>query len=121
MLDFHHRRALRLVRENQVIHVEDLHLAGMVRNRRLAQAISDAGWGHFRRLIAEKADRYGRTGRQVSRWLSSSQTCSACGHVLTELSLSVRVWTCPDCGARHDPDHKPHATSSPPGLAPGGG
>ena len=59
--DYHHKQALALVRENQVIHVEDLNIVGMVANRRLARAISDAGWGQFVRIIAEKADRYGRT------------------------------------------------------------
>ena len=59
--DYHHKQALALVRENQVIHVEDLNIVGMVKNRRLARAISDAGWGQFVRIIGEKADRYGRT------------------------------------------------------------
>ena len=60
--DYHHKQALALVRENQVIHVEDLNIAGMVCNRRLARSISDAGWGQLIRIISEKADRYGRTG-----------------------------------------------------------
>ena len=68
-----------------MIHVEDLNIAGMVPNRRLARAISDAGWGQFVRIIAEKADRYGRSVHQVSRWLASSKTCSACGRQLDEL------------------------------------
>ena len=103
--DYHHKQALALVRENQVIHVEDLNIVGMVKNRRLARAISDAGWGQFVRIIGEKADRYGRTLHQVSRWLASSKTCSACGHCLGELPLRVRQWTCPTCGAVHDRDH----------------
>jgi putative transposase len=103
--DYHHKQALALVRENQVIHVEDLNIVGMVANRRLARAISDAGWGQFVRLIAEKADRYGRTLNSVSRWLASSKTCSACGHRLDELPLQVRRWTCPACRAVHDRDH----------------
>jgi putative transposase len=57
------------------------------------------------RIIAEKADRYGRTVNAVSRWLASSKTCSTCRHHLEELSLSVREWTCPGCGALHDRDH----------------
>jgi len=90
-------QALALVRDNQVIHVEDLHIGGMIRNRRLARAISDAGWGQFLRIIAEKADRYGRTVHNVSRWLASSKTCSVCGHRLDELPLEIRGWTCPAC------------------------
>jgi putative transposase len=105
--DYHHKQAFALVRENQVIHVEDLNIAGMVRNRRLARAISDAGWGQFVRIIAEKADRYGRTVHSVSRWLASSKTCSTpgCGYILDELPLQVRSWTCPACCTIHDRDH----------------
>ena len=77
--DYHHKQALALVRENQVIHVEDLNIVGMVKNRRLARAISDAGWGQFVRIIGEKADRYGRTVHTVSRWLASSKTCLLTG------------------------------------------
>ena len=94
-----------MVRENQVIHVEDLNIVGMVRNRRLAQAISDAGWGQFVRIIIEKAGRYGRTVQTVSRWLASSKTCSTCGHQIDELPLQIRSWTCPACRAVHDRDH----------------
>ncbi|MFY9920068.1 MAG: transposase, partial [Mycobacterium sp.] len=68
--DYHHKQALALVRENQVIHVEDLNIAGMVRNRRLARVISDAAWGQFIQIITEKADQYGRTVHTVSRWLA---------------------------------------------------
>jgi putative transposase len=103
--DSHHKQALALIRDNQVIHVEDLNIVGMVRNRRLARAISDAGWAQFVRIIGEKAEKYGRTMHSVSRWLASSKTCSACGSVLDELSLQVRVWRCPACGAMHDRDH----------------
>jgi putative transposase len=103
--DYHHKQASALIRENQVIHVEDLNIAGMVTNRRLARAISDAAWGQFVRIIAEKADRYGRTVHTVSRWLASSKTCSACGHRLDNLPLQVRQWTCPACRAVHDRDH----------------
>jgi putative transposase len=102
--DYHHKQALALVRENQVIHVEDLNITGLVKNRRLARAITDAGWGQFVRIIAEKADRYGRTVHRVSRWLASSKTCSACGHRLDELPLQIRTWTCP-CGVVHDRDY----------------
>jgi len=93
-----------LVRENQVIHVEDLNIVGMVKNRRLARVISDAGWGQFVRIIAEKAGRYGRTVNEVSRWLASSKTCSTCGYRLAELPLHVRTWTC-RCGQVHDRDY----------------
>jgi len=103
--DYHHKQALALVRENQVIHVEDLNIVGMVKNRRLARAISDAGWGQFVRIIGEKAEHYGRTVHTVSRWLASSKTCSACGHRLAELPLQIQQWACPACRVVHDRDH----------------
>ncbi len=103
--DYHHKQALALVRENQVIYVEDLNIVGMVKNRRLARVILDAGWGQFVRIIGEKADRYERTVHKVSRWLASSETCSACGHRLDELPLQIRQWTCPACRVVHDRDH----------------
>jgi putative transposase len=103
--DYHHKQALALVRENQVIHVEDLNIVGMVANRRLARAISDAGWGQFVRIVGEKADRYGRTVHRVSRWLASSKTCSACGRRVDELPLQIRQWACPACRVVHDRDH----------------
>jgi putative transposase len=103
--DYHHKEALALVRDNQVIHVEDLNIVGMVQNRRLARAISDAGWGQFVRIMGDKAERYGRTLYSVSRWLASSKTCSSCTHRLDELALQARQWTCPACRTVHDRDY----------------
>jgi putative transposase len=103
--DHHHKQALVLVRENQVIHVEDLNIVGMITNRRLARAIHDAGWRQFVQLLVEKANIFGRTVHRVSRWLPSSKTCSACGLVMDALPLMIRMWTCPGCGTTHDRDH----------------
>ncbi len=102
--DFLHRASTRLVRRNDVIVIEDLNVAGMVRNRRLGRAIADCGWGEFRRPLEYKCQRYGRRLVVIGRWYPSSKTCSACGHRLAELGLSTRRWTCPCCGARHDRD-----------------
>jgi putative transposase len=102
--DFLHRASTRLVREHDVIVVEDLNVAGMIRNRRLARAISDCGWGEFRRQLEYKCQRYGRELVVIDRWYPSSKTCSACGHLLDELSLGTRHWTCPACRAWHDRD-----------------
>ncbi len=102
--DFLHRTSTRLVREHDVIVIEDLNVAGMLGNRRLARAIADCGWGEFRRQLDYKCQRHGRELVVIDRWHPSSKTCSACGHVLAELSLSTRHWTCPSCRARHDRD-----------------
>ncbi len=102
--DFLHRASTHLVRHNDMIVIEDLNVAGMVRNRHLARAIADCGWGEFRRQLAYKCQRYGRELIVIDRWFPSSKTCSACGHRLAQLSLGTRHWTCPCCGARHDRD-----------------
>jgi putative transposase len=102
--DFLHTTSTRLVRDNDTLVIEDLAVTNMVRNRRLARAISDCGWGEFRRQLEYKCARYGRTLVVIDRWYPSSKTCSACGHLLAELPLSTRRWTCPRCRARHDRD-----------------
>jgi len=102
--DFLHRVSARLVRDHDVIVIEDLAVKNMVRNRSLAKAISDCGWGEFRRMVEYKAARAGRHLVVIGRWYPSSKTCSSCGHLLAELSLSTRTWQCPSCGTRHDRD-----------------
>ena len=102
--DFLHRASTRLVRSADTIIIEDLNVCGMVRNRHLARAIADCGWGEFRRQLEYKCKRYGRDLVVISRWYPSSETCSACGHLLADLSLSARHWSCPSCGTRHDRD-----------------
>ncbi|WP_090063527.1 RNA-guided endonuclease InsQ/TnpB family protein [Lentzea flaviverrucosa] len=102
--DFLHRITTGLVRSADVIAIEDLSVTNMVRNRHLSRAISDAGWGEFRRQLEYKCARAGRTLVVIDRWFPSSKTCSVCGHVLAELALSARHWTCPGCRTRHDRD-----------------
>ncbi|WP_433468266.1 RNA-guided endonuclease InsQ/TnpB family protein [Spirillospora sp. CA-128828] len=102
--DFLHKTTTELTRRYDVIVIEDLHVAGMVRNRRLAKHISDCGWGTFRTLLEYKAAQWGRRLVVIDRWFPSSKACSQCGHLLARLSLSTRHWTCPDCGTRHDRD-----------------
>jgi putative transposase len=102
--DFLHRASTRLVRSADVIVIEDLAVKNMVRNRSLARAISDCGWGEFRRQLEYKCGWYGRDLVVIDRWYPSSKTCSACGHLLAALSLSTRTWQCPSCGTRHDRD-----------------
>jgi len=102
--DYLHRASARLVRDHDVIVLEDLAVKNMVRNRSLAKAISDCGWRTFRRMIEYKAARAGRHLIVIGRWYPSSKTCSSCGHLLAELALSTRTWQCPSCGTRHDRD-----------------
>lgn len=103
-LDFLHKLSTQLIAENQVICVETLKVAGMLKNRRLAQAISDAAWGEFVRQLEYKAEWTGRTVVKIDQWEPSSKKCSCCGHRLKELDLKIRIWTCPACHAVHDRD-----------------
>ncbi|MFS8097345.1 transposase [Lentzea alba] len=103
--DHHHKQALRLISENQAIYIEDLYVVGMVANRRLARVIVDAAWVQFVRLLDQKAVNHGRVVKRVSRWLPSSKTCSACGHVVDAMPLRIRDWVCPDCRTTHDRDY----------------
>ena len=104
--DHLHKLSTRLVHENQVIVVEDLNVSGMVKNHSLARVISDAAWHMLLTFLAYKAEWYGRTLLKVDRFFPSSKTCHCCGHVVENLPLDVRIWTCPNplCGAVHDRD-----------------
>jgi len=99
-----HARTARLVREHQIICIEDLSVRSMIKHPQLARHIADAGWGEFRRQLAYKCRWYGRTLVVVDRWFPSSKGCGKCGHVLDELRLDQRQWTCPSCGTVHDRD-----------------
>lgn len=101
--DYLHKLSRRIVNENQVIVVESLNVQGMARNRSLAKAISDVGWGEFTRQLAYKAEREGKAFVRVDRWYPSSKACSECGAIRDSLPLGVRRWEC-SCGAVHDRD-----------------
>ena len=101
--DHAHKVALWLVRDNQAVYAEDLAVSGLARAR-LAKSVHDAGWGQLLRLLAEKAEHYGRGFYRVGRFVPTSQTCSACGTNDGPKPLSVRTWTCAACGAVHDRD-----------------
>ena len=103
--DMLHKLSTDLVRQYDVICIEDLAPKNMVRNHRLAQAISDASWGEFRRQLKYKAQWYGKQVVTVDRFFPSSQLCSVCGAQWPGTkSLAVREWTCPECGAHHSRD-----------------
>lgn len=102
--DFLHKLTTRLVRENQALAVENLNVAGMVKNRKLSRAISDAGWGKFKTMLGAKCDKYGRDLTIVDRWYSSSQICSCCGKSGGKKELDVREWECLFCNTIHDRD-----------------
>ena len=102
--DYLHKLSTRLVNENQVIAVEDLHVKGMMKNHNLARAIGDAGWGAFTSMLKYKTARAGKGYIEVNRFFASTKTCSCCLHAQTQMPLEIRMWTCDQCGARHDRD-----------------
>lgn len=100
-----HKLSTQIVRDYDLISVEDLAPKNMVRNHKLARSISDASWGEFRRQLEYKAQWYGKVVVTVDRYFPSSQLCSACGAQWPGTKdLSVREWTFPVCGERHDRD-----------------
>ena len=99
--DFLHKLSTRLLRENGIICLEDLNVAGMVKNRRLARAISSAGWGMFRTMCEAKSNKYNRDFRIINRWEPTSQVCSSCKYRWGKLDLSVREIVCMGCGIKH--------------------
>lgn len=102
--DMLHKLTTRLVRENQTIAVEDLAVKNMVKNRKLAQSISDASWSELVRQLEYKAAWYGRELIKIDRWFPSSKRCNVCGHTVGKLPLNIREWDCPSCGVQHDRD-----------------
>lgn len=102
--DFLHKLSTRIIRENQVVAVEDLNVAGLQKNRCLAKSIADASWSEFVRQLEYKSLWYGRKFVKINRFYPSSQICSACGHRDGKKALTVREWACPECGTAHDRD-----------------
>ncbi|MFE4695507.1 RNA-guided endonuclease InsQ/TnpB family protein [Streptomyces sp. NPDC056738] len=102
--DFLHKLSTRLVRENQTVVIEDLAVRNLLRNGRLARAISDASWTELRSMLEYKCAWYGRELVLVNRWFPSSKLCGICGTVRGKLPLHLRDWTCDTCASVHDRD-----------------
>lgn len=102
--DFLHKLSTNLIKNHDVICIEDLASRNLMKNHHLARAIGDVSWSEFVRLLHYKADWYGKKIVTVSRWYPSSQLCSSCGESSGKKPLSVREWTCEGCGTHHDRD-----------------
>lgn len=105
-LDFLHKKSFEIIRDNQVIVLEDLKVKNMVKNHKLAKAISEVSWGKFRQLIEYKAKWYGREVIIAPSNYASSQLCSKCGNKSSQTKdLSCRTYICPECGLEIDRDY----------------
>nr|WP_235213067.1 transposase [Alkalihalobacillus alcalophilus] len=102
--DFLHKLSTDIIKNHDVICIEDLNTKGMLRNHKLAKSISDVSWTAFVLKLEYKAKWYGKTIVKISRWFPSSQICSECGHQEGKKSLEIRDWTCPICHKHHARD-----------------
>lgn len=102
--DFLHKLSTEIIKNHDVICLEDLNVKGMTKNRKLSKSISDVSWSSFVTMLQYKADWYDKTIVKIDRWYPSTQTCSACGHRGGKKGLSVTDWTCPVCHVHHDRD-----------------
>ena len=102
--DFLHKLSTKIVKENQVIVLEDLNVSGMVKNRKLSRAISQQGWYEFRTLCEAKSEKFDREFKVISRWEATSQVCSDCGFKWGKIDLSIRSVLCLSCGTEQDRD-----------------
>jgi putative transposase len=101
--DWLHKESTTIIRETQAVYVEDLCVVGLARTR-LAKSVHDAGWSTFVGMLEYKARRCGRPFVKIDRFEPTSQVCSTCGVKYGPKPLSVREWTCPECGTTHDRD-----------------
>ena len=103
-MDLIHKTTLNLVKEFDIIYLEDLNVKGMMKNHKLAKSISDVSWGKFIDVLTYKAEWNDKNVIHIDRYFPSSKTCNKCGYVNNGLKLKDREWICPDCGEKLDRD-----------------
>lgn len=102
--DFLNKLSTEIIKNHDIICIEDLSSKNLMKNHRLAKAIGDVSWSEFVRMLEYKAKWYEKQVSQISRWYPSSQICSDCGDNSGKKALHIREWTCENCGSHHDRD-----------------
>lgn len=102
--DFLNKLSMEIIKNHDIICIEDLSSKNLMTNHKLAKSIGDVSWSEFVRMLEYKAEWYEKQVSKISRWYPSSQLCSDCGHNSGKKPLNIRNWTCENCGSYHDRD-----------------
>ena len=103
-LDNLHKVSTKVVKSHDYVVMETLKIHNLIKNRKLSKSIADVGWFMFVNMVEYKCERYGKEFVQIDQWFPSSQICSHCNHKDGKKALSIREWTCSECGTHHDRD-----------------
>lgn len=102
--DYLNKMSSEIANQYSLIAIEDLNIAGLLKNHKLAKSISDCSWGEFVRQLEYKCEWYNCELRKIGRFEPSSKLCSVCGYEMDKMPLNIREWTCPNCNTHHDRD-----------------
>ena len=102
--DYLHKLTTKLIKENDIICIENLNVKGMTKNHKLAKAIQDASFGTLVNMLKYKSKWHNRQIIEIGRFYTSSKLCHCCGYIKNDLTLNDRIWTCPKCKTIHDRD-----------------
>ena len=103
-IDFLNKLSINIIKNHDIICIEDLNTKGLLHNHKLAKSIADVSWASFINKLEYKAKWYGKEIIKIDKFYPSSQICSVCGNCDGKKTLDIREWTCPFCHTHHDRD-----------------